>query len=483
MTRSISRRLSIMFAAVSLAVFTLVGVGLFAVMEYQLTAELRSTLDTRADVARLLVAHVASADKWPLVRDKLANLSQPGNRSLFYIDSHDPRFRFGKPIVGTPIAARWSDPRYQLIRPPGHAYDMITTSFDLPANGERPAVHIVVAGDCERNERLMREFGIAVGVVIAAATGLVLLLSRAVTRFGLTPLTRLSNEASQLNPVNRRQRLRTGALPNELHELAMSFNGALERIDRAHERLESFNADVAHELRTPISILIGQTEVALTRDRSVSQLQHTLQSNLEELERLRMIVNDMLFLSRRDRGERATGLADVSLAAEVAHTLDFLEISFEDAQLRAELHGDARAPVNTSLFGRALTNLLVNAIQHCRAGMTVAVTITQGNDHVAVAVSNPGEPLTREAREHIFDRFYRLEESRVNSRENHGLGLSIVKAVAEMHDGTVFAESAGGVNTFGFSVAAAPRPATWDAGRTVAPAFGQRGATVTHASP
>ncbi|RAG74323.1 two-component sensor histidine kinase, partial [Burkholderia multivorans] len=97
-----------------------------------------------------------------------------------------------------------------------------------------------------------------------------------------------------------------------------SFNGALERIQQTYERLEAFNADVAHELRTPVSILIGQTQVALTsRDRSADRLRQTLQSNLEEFERLRAIINDMLFLSRSDRGERATDLKYVSLAHEV----------------------------------------------------------------------------------------------------------------------------------------------------------------------
>jgi two-component system heavy metal sensor histidine kinase CusS len=454
-SRSISRRLSVMFAVVSLVVFTLVGVGLFLVMQRQLLGELRATLDTRAEIARLIVSHASSAQKWHLVQEKLADLSAPGG-PLFYVHSADPRFRFGEPITGKPVGPDTG--KYRLIRPPGHAYNIITTEFSVPASGERPEVQMVVAGDCARSQKIMQQFCIALGALIAAASALVFLLSGAVTRYGLRPLTRLSNEASQLSPVNRRQRLHTEALPKELHDLTTSFNGALERLERAYERLESFNADVAHELRTPVGILIGQTEVALTRDRSVSQLRQTLQSNLEEFGRLRVIVNDMLFLSRRDRGERATGLTEVSLAGEVSRTLEFLEISFDEGQLQVVLQGDARAPVNTSLFGRALTNLLVNAIQHSAAGTTLSVTIARYDDHVDIAVSNPGAPIDSAAREQIFDRFYRLEESRSNSRENHGLGLSIVKAVAEMHNGAVFVESAAGINTFGFSVAVPPAP-------------------------
>ena len=202
--------------------------------------------------------------------------------------------------------------------------------------------------------------------------------------------------------------------------------------------------------------LIGQTEVALTRNRSVDDLRHTLQSNLEEFERMRAIINDMLFLARADQGERATGLVEVSLAAEAAHTLEFLEIPLEEARVHAQLRGDAVARVNRSLFGRACANLLMNAIQHCEPGAQIDVTIVSEEDQVRVAVANPGAPIAPDVLEHLFDRFYRAEVSRTNSRENHGLGLAIVKAIAEMHRGTVSAQSAHGINTFAFSVAALP---------------------------
>ena len=169
---------------------------------------------------------------------------------------------------------------------------------------------------------------------------------------------------------------------------------------------------------------------------------------------MRAIINDMLFLARADQGERATGLMEVSLAAEVAHTLEFLEIPLEEARVQARLQGDAVAYVNRSLFGRACTNLLMNAIQHCRPGAQISVRIAREAEQVRIEVANPGEPIEPAVLEHLFDRFYRVEASRTNSRENHGLGLAIVKAIAEMHRGTVSVRSANGVNTFAFSVAA-----------------------------
>ncbi|EOH6073694.1 heavy metal sensor histidine kinase [Burkholderia cenocepacia] len=457
MKRSIILRLSAMFGIVSLLVFTLVGCGLFVMMERQLFAELRATIDTRAKVAAMIVSHATTAARGRLMQEKLADLEPPDGSTHYQVISDNPAFRFGSPVDGVPLDPPFGAfQRYQLN---DSSYAVMTKTITLAGAGERPTLQLVVATTCERTQRMLRRFGWTLAALIATATVITLLLSRAVARFGLAPLDRLSQDAASVSATNRRQRLHTDALPTELRDLATSFNGALERIQQTYARLEAFNADVAHELRTPISILIGQTQVALTsRDRSVDRMRQTLQSNLEEFERLRVIINDMLFLSRSDRGERASDLKDVSLADEVRRMLDFLEIPLDEAQLRAELHGDARAAVDPSLFRRAMTNLLINAIQHSAPGATLNVTITRRDTLVEMAVSNPGEPIDPVQRSHVFERFYRLEEARANSKENHGLGLSIVKAVAEMHGGGVFVACSGGVNTFGFSVSTQPSP-------------------------
>ncbi|NIF54020.1 heavy metal sensor histidine kinase [Burkholderia sp. Ax-1724] len=460
MNRSIARRLALMFAFVALFVFTLVGTGLFLVLRTQLEHHLRESLDDRTQIARIIVYHASTADKWRIAREKLTDMTPHDSSTVYAVSSEDPNFRFGTPVQGT-VMKSWPD-GYARITPADGGPDMLTFTMTLAANASRPPVQLQVASSYSPNLRTMRVFGSTLAALSALGSLAVLLLSYSVTRIGLAPLTRLTRDASAVSPNNRSQRLNTASLPLELNDLANSFNGALERLDGAYGRLESFNADVAHELRTPVTILIGQTEVALTRNRSVDDLRHTLQSNLEEFERMRAIINDMLFLARADQGERATGLVEVSLAAEVAHTLEFLEIPLEEARVHAQLHGDALARVNRSLFGRACTNLLMNAIQHCEPGASISVTIARGESRMSgqwrVAVANPGAPIAPDVFEHLFDRFYRAEASRTNSRENHGLGLAIVKAIAEMHRGTVSAQSANGVNTFAFSVAATAVP-------------------------
>jgi two-component system heavy metal sensor histidine kinase CusS len=450
MNRSIARRLAMMFALVALSVFTLVGTGLFLVMRTQLDHHLRESLDDRMEIAKIIVYHSVTSEKWHMAREKLTDMSPRDGTTIYVVSSADPAFNYGKAVQGS-VTDSWAG-GYTRVEPEDGGQALLTRTISIPASGVRPTVQLQVAASCLPNVRTMRAFGAALAALSALGSLAVLLLSYSVTRIGLAPLRRLTKDASEVSPNNRSQRLNTASLPHELNDLANSFNGALERLDGAYGRLESFNADVAHELRTPVTILIGQTEVALTRNRSVDDLRHTLQSNLEEFERMRAIINDMLFLARADQGERATGLVEVSLAAEVARTLEFLEIPFEEAQVRAVSRGDAMALVNRSLFGRACTNLLMNAIQHCAPHDTVRVTIAREEDQVRIAVSNPGAPIDPSTLDHLFDRFYRAEVSRTNSRENHGLGLAIVKAIAEMHRGTVSVESAYGVNTFAFSV-------------------------------
>ncbi|RKP50187.1 heavy metal sensor histidine kinase [Pararobbsia silviterrae] len=458
MNRSIARRLSLLFAIAALVVFALVGTGLFVVLRVQLDRHLRESLDDRTEIARIIVYHAVTPEKWRIAREKLTDMTPRDGTAYFAVWSDDPNYQFGHPLQGR-LVKSWTD-GYERIRPDDREFDMLTNTMTLPPYLGRPAVHVQVAAGYLANSHTMRSFGLALAGLSGLGSLLVLLLSRWATRIGLEPLARLTRDASEVRPNNRSQRLDTRSLPFELGDLANSFNGALERLDGAYGRLESFNADVAHELRTPVTILIGQTEVALSRDRSVESLRTTLQSNLEEFERMRAIVNDMLFLARADQGERATGLVDLALEAEVAHTLEFLEIPLEEAGVTAIATGVAHASVNRALFGRALTNLVMNAIQHCGPGAAIHVSLERLGDQILVSVANPGARIDVDVLDHLFDRFYRAEASRSNSRENHGLGLAIVKAIAGMHRGTVFATSINGINTFGFSVAAPdPDPA------------------------
>ena len=451
---SIAWRLSAMFAAVAVLIFALVGVALQQVLRTELERQQLNELSTKFHLGEQLIEHCPNASKWDFVQARLDGLSPGDDSTEYWALSADPRFRYGDaeklatlhPRVPDGFSEIESRRRY----PPVRSFARV-----IPAGDERPDVRFVVAIDVSPYLRTQRTFAIALAMISTLGVALAALLGRWVARVGLAPLDRLSREAQSLSPQNLSQRLELQPLPGELSELAVSFNGALDRLERAYMHLQAFNADVAHELRTPLTNLIGQTEVALAKKRRPDELEEVLQSNLEELDRLRAIINDMLFLARADQGAQAQTRSLASLADEVGKAIEFMDVVFDEAGMQVVVDGDARLAIETALFRRAITNLLQNAVQYATPQATVRVQIEQRGDTARVAVSNPGEPIPGEHIERLFERFYRADPSRGSGGANHGLGLAIVKAVAVMHGGEVFAASAGGINTIGFTLPAA----------------------------
>jgi two-component system heavy metal sensor histidine kinase CusS len=322
-------------------------------------------------------------------------------------------------------------------RPPADLRARFTVDFSHEAAmGQRWAWTLVAAT-------------LAAGAVVAMGAGWHV-------RRALRPLKRLAAQTRAISPQHLDQRLALDDAAEELRPWIDQFNALMARLEQSYAQLEGFNADVAHELRTPLANLIGQTEVALSRERSCESLRETLVSNLEEMQRLSAMVNDMLFLSNADRGAVARRGAPVSLAALAQQVAEFHEAPLEEAGLSLRVEGDAVLPVDESLFKRALSNLLGNAARFGRRGSTVVVRIApEAQDHVQVVVQNEGAPIDAQSLPRLFDRFFRADESRVCCDEqHHGLGLAIVAAIARMHAGHTLAEHQGGVTRVGFTLAA-----------------------------
>jgi two-component system heavy metal sensor histidine kinase CusS len=220
--------------------------------------------------------------------------------------------------------------------------------------------------------------------------------------------------------------------------------------------MEAFNTDVAHELNTPLTTLISSCELALRKPRGEAELREVLASNLEDLQRMAGIVGDMLFLSQADRGQGARLSAVASLAALAHEVIEFHEAALQEAGVQVVVRGDVPAQVDARLLRRALSNLLGNATRYAAPGSAIAVQIGhhpctrhEGAGDVELAVINQGPPIPEEHLPRLFDRFYRGDASRSQADRNHGLGLAIVAAIARLHGGSTFAESAGGRTRIG----------------------------------
>jgi two-component system heavy metal sensor histidine kinase CusS len=452
---SITARLVAMFAAATLVTFALIGAALYMVLERELIRHQDEELSTNLQNLQYSIQRAGTLERWGRVQAKMDTLTPLDGRVRFWVLSDDPRFQYGKGLAAMENMSR-NDDGTGMIALPNVAAPLRTMSRDIEPLQDRPAVRLIVGSDSGPVRRTLHAFLSALAALSLTTVLAVMLVGYWIARVGLRPLQRLSLEARALRPKAQAQRLQASRLPVELADFAVAFNGAIGRLEDAYRQLEAFNADVAHELRTPLANLIGGTQVALSRPRTVVELEEILQSNLEELEELRLIINDMLFLARADQGEVATGLVRTRLAQEVRKTIDFYEVLLDDLGASVEIAGDvdAEAPIETALFRRALSNLLQNAIEHSAPGARISIEIRRGAGDVWVGVTNSGEPVAESHVLRLFDRFYRVDAARnVPGRPHgHGLGLAIVKAVATMHSGSVSASSTAGLTTIGFSV-------------------------------
>ncbi|MCD5993937.1 heavy metal sensor histidine kinase [Pseudomonas sp. CDFA 602] len=448
---SIALRLSGLFALVALGVFLLIGWALYFQVDKSMDLLPRAEVDARYSVLESAVSRFGNPEHWNKIRTKLTLLSEEDKRLRFWVVSDNPVYEFGQPDADIRRFAAGSLGMHDL-KVADHPFAFKVLVSEFPAKEQRPALRFLTGIDTETFWHT--QHALMVALVSLASLGIVLasVLGYWVARVGLRPLRSLSQEVQKLAPPRLSGRLQLSPLPPELEQFVASFNSTLERVEQAYSRLESFNADVAHELRSPLTNLIGQTQVALTRGRSAEHYFEVLQSNLEELERLRSIINDMLFLASADQGTKVKELTCASLAEEVATTLDYLDFILEDAQVQVQVRGDASVPIEKTQLRRALINLLHNAVQHTKAGGIIHVNIEPLKDHVSIGVANPGPPISGEHLPRLFERFYRVDASRSNSGANHGLGLAIVKAIAVMHGGTVFVNSRHGINTFGINL-------------------------------
>lgn len=311
---------------------------------------------------------------------------------------------------------------------------------------------VSVGLNIEHHDHFMNRFLALLALAIALAAVATAGLGWLVTRWGLAPLRQITHTISGISAEHLNDRLSTIPLPTELQPLATAFNAMLARLDDSFRRLTEFSSNIAHELRTPISNLMTQTQVALSSARDKDAYKEILYSSLEEYERMAQMVGDMLYLAQTDNGLLKPGMAQVDLTEEAQGLFDYFEAWAEERSVSLKLTGTATTPGDRLMLRRALSNLISNAIRHTPPGQAVHVSLSHTNDLATVAVENPGPNIPAEHLPRLFDRFYRVDPSRQRNGDGAGLGLAIVKAIVEAHGGSISVTSANHTTRFQLSL-------------------------------
>ncbi|MBU1395292.1 MAG: heavy metal sensor histidine kinase [Gammaproteobacteria bacterium] len=296
---------------------------------------------------------------------------------------------------------------------------------------------VAVALNIQHHIVFMDKFRSVLALAIALAALATAGLGWIATRWGLSPLRRVTHMVAGISAERLAERLPATGLPTELKPLATAFNAMLARLDDSFRRLSEFSSDIAHELRTPISNLMTQTQVALSSARSKDEYKEILYSSLEEYERMAQMVGDMLYLAQTDNRLLKPGVEKVNLANEIQDLFDYFEAWAEEHAVSLIQTGSATVSGDRLMLRRALSNLISNAIRHTPPGHTVRVFLGRNGDTVTVSVENPGTEIPVEHLPRLFDRFYRVDPSRQRKRDGAGLGLAIVKSIVDAHGGSI----------------------------------------------
>lgn len=457
---SLTVRLTVLFAAASTAVLLLLGYLIANSVELHFEQQDMAVLNGKLELVEHALEKVTSTAELARLPEQL-NDSLVGHHSLdILVIAPDGSTLFA--TKGAQFPAALANKATDAVggsmvwhKGPGKASRGIARRAATGIAGAAPAV-IAVGTDIGQHEHFMGAFNRTLWSVVVGGAILTGLLGWGAARRGLAPLRAMRREVEAITAPRLNSRLSAEAVPEELAELAETLNGMLARLEGSFSRLSNFSSDLAHELRTPVSNLLTQTQVTLSRPRTVEQYRDILASNAEEFERLSRIIADMLFLAKSENDLVVPHREPVNLRVEVSGVLDFYDALADEREISVAVQGEGSVSGDRLMIRRAISNLISNAVRHTTANGRITVRILNGPDGSAtLEVENAGEGIASEHLPKLFDRFYRVDFSRQRQSEGAGLGLAITRSIMRAHGGDAVATSVDGTSIFRLEF---PRP-------------------------
>ena len=453
-TCSIRFRLAIWYAGLLTAVFVLLSALMFVRLKDYLESNLLEAQARRArQIAETLLVRLKPAGE-PSLASEIESLYAPALSSRFiritckdgtvlYV-SGPPRDQSFDPVevpAAKPVPKREFTRKQKLLdgRP------LLIAAVRAAANdGNSYLVEVgapALAIEAMLNQ-LLRLLGIGLPVILVVAVGGgYFLVKRA-----LMPVEQMAGKAELITQHNLSERLPVANTGDELERLSVSLNHMITRLDDAFQNSKRFVADASHELRTPLTVLRGELEHLVQHSRLAADQRDRLGSLLEEVERLSKIVERLFALSRLDAGEAQAAWVAFDLGELAATTADQMALLAEDKNISINCH--AAAPVRVegdrARLKQVVVNLLDNAIKYTPGGGAVHLTVTAANGHAVLEIKDTGIGIPAEALPHVFERFFRVDQTRSREPGGAGLGLAIVKSICNAHGGEVEVESAVG---------------------------------------
>ncbi|MCP1440141.1 two-component system OmpR family sensor kinase [Erwinia persicina] len=437
---SLTARLTIIFVLIMAAACGGITLTLYGALRHELIWRDDRTLINRALQLRQLLQDGAKPEMLPLYFSRMVDTQQD---ILLIRQAAGPDVTINQTGIG--LAALTAENQPGVLRRQRTKEGEELTILSLQGESNGGAVTLTVARLARERAKMLEQYRQESLLVCLAALMLGAILSPLLIRRGLRAIGALSKITAATHADRLSDSVPLNTLPRELLPLGEALNVMRSRLAHDFTRLTRFADDLAHELRTPVNVMLSQNQVALGQERTPEAYQQLLEGNIEELENLSRLTDNILFLARADHHNVALRKEVFSLPDTLENITDFLEPLAEEKGLRFALEAEGDIQADKMLFQRALVNLITNAVRHAPENTLVRIKTEATGEAVDIAVGNKGEPLAET--EKLFERFWRGDEAR--NSVGSGLGLALVKAIAELHGGYAWYQHREGENLFG----------------------------------
>ena len=453
--RSVGFTLAVWYALVLLAAFALFGSSIYVYLRTLLQENLRETLAAEVEWTKSMIDLEMQRAPAAAPPDSVIDLIEEIIDEHFAVDprnyivlltTSDGRVLYetlnrkaknlssGYVPADTTLISTVSDPHYKTLLVAAQRRDpfIIQIAYST-ANIDTALRHIVT----------VFLVLVPIALVFAFAGGLFM------ANLSLRPVHQISGMARRITAENLGERIPPRGVSDELGELIQTINGMIERLDASFNQMKQFSVDVAHELKTPLTILKGESELALTKTLTQEEMQEILTSFLEEIVRLSRIVDDLLTLTKADAGQLTLRREPLRLDAVLEELCEDAVALGANKEIRVDLgdHPPAAVLGDPLRIRQLFRNLIKNAVQYTDRGGIIQISSRIDGARVVTAIRDSGMGITPEQLKKIFDRFYRADEARSRLSGGSGLGLSIARRMAELQGGSIRAESSPGHGT------------------------------------
>lgn len=452
--RSIRWRIQLWYAAFLLVLVVISGAAVFRIEEENLHKLDRAALrDRMDDLFTMLDAprpQPSGSDSWERPRP-------PPGGPLAGLDKNDPRFSASQPHPyyyaiwrrdGRPLTSSTSAPP-GLTLPEFPAGALRTRQIDRERDGfleifkSTPPGEIILVG---RSLDAVGEEITHFGWILFGIGGAVMFLGLAVGWWiadrAMRPVRDISLAASRISSGNLNERIRVTDTDSELGGLAAVLNDAFGRLEAAVQNQARFTSDAAHELRTPVSVVLAETQLVLEDDTISPEARETATVCRRAAQRMHGLIESLLELAVVEGNPQALQKEPWDLAELAANGLDIMRLLAQEKDIRMTSKLSlANCEADPERIQQIILNLLSNSIKFCPKGASIEVTTGTENGHAFLSVRDTGPGISADHLPHLFDRFYRVDKSRSRGSGGTGLGLAICKGIAEAHGGTLSAAS------------------------------------------